>query len=343
MEKSYIKRSFLDRQANQIERVLTTMSLPASVQGGQVTDRWIRYLLEPAAETQASDVIQAADAVADAIGSNGIRVADRGDGIAIEVPRMQGKVLRLLPLLHAIHELPTLSAIVGMQTSGKPLILDMSKPSTWHLLALGRAACGKSELLRTLLASLCLTSRRSQLNVLGIDIGGHELGFMEAIPHILTDLATDRDFANELILWLAQEVQRRMLIGISRPHLVLFVDDFAWLGAERSQKVLTALNEIVLKGFDSGVHVIGASREPISLPMYSAQKRGGLVTAVAAHDGDGNEEEKAGRFLMKAGASSRIVDAAFLSVRDLDTFVQLVNSGWRTVSTPSGTGIESRS
>jgi DNA segregation ATPase FtsK/SpoIIIE-like protein len=341
MEKSYINRSFLDRQANQIERVLSTMSLPARVRGGQVTDRWIRYHLQPAAETQASDVIKAAESVADAIGTNEIRIAGRGDGIALEVPRIQGKVLRLLPLLHAIHDVSPLTAVIGMQTSGKPLILDMNKPSTWHLLALGQEGCGKSELLRTLLASLCLKSKRSQLNVLGIDIGGHELGLLEALPHVLTDLATDRDFANELILWLAQEVQRRMQIGVCRPHLVLFVDDFAWLASERSQHVLTALNDILLKGFDSGVHIIGASKEPISLPMHSAQKRGGLVTAYSVHDSDGSAEKKAGRFRLKAGASSRIVDVAYLSARDLDTFVQLANTGWRSVGSPSGIDIES--
>jgi DNA segregation ATPase FtsK/SpoIIIE-like protein len=343
MEKSFLNRSYLDRQANQIERVLSTMSLPARVQGGQVTDRWVRYHLEPTAETKTSDVLQAAEAVADAIGADGVRMANRGDGIAIEVPHMRSKVLRLLPLMHAIHEMPALNALVGMQTSGKPLILDMNQPSTWHLLALGRAGCGKSELLRTLAASLCLTSKRSELNILGVDIGGHELGMIEAIPHILTDLATDREFAKELILWLAQEVRRRLQIGIRKPHLVLFVDDFTWLDTERSQQIHKALNEIVLKGFESGVHVIGASREPISLPLHSAQKRGGMVTALAAQDVDRNADKKTGRFHMKAGASSRVVDAAFLSARDLDTFVHLVNSGWRSVKTPSGIGFESRS
>lgn len=337
MEKSYLNRGYLDRQANQIERVLKTMSLPARVQGGQVTDRWIRYRLEPVDETQINHVLQAAETVADAIGARGIRVAERGDGIALEVPRMQRTALRLLPLMHAIHELAALNAVIGMQTSGKPLILDMNKPSTWHLIATGDAGCGKSEMLRTILASLCMTSRRSQLNVLGIDIGGHELGLIEALPHVLTDLATERDFANEIILWLAQEVQRRVRIGVSRPHLVLFVDDLSWLQAERSQRVHTALNEIVLKGFDSGVHIIGASKEPVSLPMRSAQRRGGLVTALPPKN---STEDKLGRFRLKAGAENRIVDVAFLSVRDLDTVVQLVNCGWKSMRMPSGLGIE---
>ncbi len=343
MEKIFLNRSYLDRQANQIERALRTMSLPTRVQGGQVTDRWIRYHLEPAGDTQADHVLQAAEAVADAIGARGVRVAERGDGIAIEVPRMRGQALRLLPLMHAIHDVPALNAVVGMQTSGKPLILDMNKPSTWHLFAMGQSGCGKSELMRTILASLCLTSRRSHLSVLGIDIGGQEFGLIEALPHMLTDLATDRDFAKELILWLAQEVQRRLQIGISRPHLVLFVDDFTWLSAERSQHVLTALNEIILKGFESGVHVIGAARDPIPLPMRSAQKRGGLITAVPTRNANGGYEEKAGRFQLKAGASSRVVDVAFLSVRDLDTVVQLANSGWRSMLIPSGKGIENPS
>ncbi len=332
MEKAYINRSYLDRQANQIERVLKTMSIPARVQGGQVSDHWVRYQLKPTSEMRATHVVQAAEAVADAIGAEGIRVAERDDGIAIEVPRIRGKALRLLPLMHAIDDIPEMSAVIGMQTSCKPLILDMKKQRTWHLMAYGRAGCGKSELVRTLLAAMCLTSRRSQLNVLGIDIGGRELGMIEALPHMLTDLATDSDFAKQLIFWLVREVQRRLEYGISKPHLVLFVDDFAGLAAEEDRSVVAALNEIVMKGFESGVHVIGASRERISLPMHSARLRGGLVTAVPLENENGGSEAKSGRFRLSTSSVRRDVDVAYLSVRDLDTVVQLANSGWRPTS-----------
>ncbi len=329
MEKAYLNRTYLDRQANQIERALTTMSIPARVQGGQVTDQWVRYLLEPTGEMRAMHVEQVAEAVADAIGATRIRVAERGDGIAIEVPHIRRKALRLLPLMHAIDEISGMNAVIGMQTSGKPLILDMNKQRTWHLMVYGKAACGKSELVRTLLASMCLTSRRSQLNVLGIDIGGRELGLIEALPHMLTDLATDRDFAKELIYWLVREVQRRLEYGISKPHLVLFVDDFAGLAAEDDRSVVAALNEIVMKGFESGVHVIGASRDRISLPVHSAQQRGGLVSAVPIENINGGSGNKTGRFRLSTSSVQRDVDVAYLSVRDLDTVVQLANSGWR--------------
>jgi DNA segregation ATPase FtsK/SpoIIIE-like protein len=332
MEKAYINRTYLDRQANQIERALTMMSIPVRVQGGQVTDRWVRYHLEPTGETRATHVVQAAEAVADAIGAEGIRVAERSDGIAIEVPRIRRNALRLLPLLHAIDGIPAMSALIGMQISGQPLILDMKKQRTWHLMVSGRADCGKSELVRTLLASMCLTSRRSQLNVLGIDIGGRELGLIEALPHMLTDLATDSDFAKELIFWLAREIQRRLEYGISKPHLVLFVDDFAGLAAEEDRSVVVALNEIVMKGFESGVHVIGASRDRISLPVHSARQRGGLVTAVPIENKNDGSGAKNGRFRLSTSSVRRDVDVAYLSVKDLDTVVQLANSGWRPIS-----------
>jgi DNA segregation ATPase FtsK/SpoIIIE-like protein len=332
MEKAYINRTYLDRQANQIERALTTMSIPARVQGGQVTDQWIRYRLKPAGDMRVTHVAQAAEAIADAIGAEGIRVAEHGDGIAIEVPRVRRNALRLLPLIHAIDVIPAMSTLIGMQTSGKPLILDMKKQRTWHLMAFGRAGCGKSELVRTLLASMCLTSRRSQLNVLGIDIGGRELGLIEALPHMLTDLATDSDFAKELIFWLVREIQRRLEFGISKPHLVLFVDDFAGLAAEGDRSVVVALNEIVMKGFESGVHVIGASRDRISLPMHSARQRGGLVTAVPMENKNGGPGVETGRFRLSTSSVRRDVDVAYLSVRDLDTVVQLANSGWRPAS-----------
>lgn len=329
MEQSFLNRTYLNRQADSIERALNSMSIPAKVQGGEVGKRWVRYHLAPVSGTHANQVLDAAEAVADAIGVIEVRVAEERKGFAIDVPLQEGNELRLLPLLHALQDLSAMTAVVGMLTSGKPLLLDLNRRATWHLIASGPEGCGKSELMRTLLVSLALTSRRSQLNVLGIDIGGRETAMIEALPHALTDLATDVDFAKELLMWLAGEVLRRLQSGITHPHLLLVVDDFERLTLVSDAEILSVLNEIMLKGFESGVHILGASRDPILWPQRSVKQQGGVVAAVTVpHEAQGVSVTP-GRFRFNAGSETSVVDVAWLSVRDLDTAVRLANAGWR--------------
>jgi DNA segregation ATPase FtsK/SpoIIIE-like protein len=339
MSKAHLHQAYLNQQADRIERALSSMALPAKVQGGRVGERWVRYHLTPVSGTQSHQVTQAADAIADAIGVMEVRVAKEPRGLSVEVPVQQGVELRLLPLLHALPNLAPLTAVVGMMTTGSPLLFNLNRRSTWNLLVTGAGGSGKSELIRSLMISLALTSRRSQVNFLGIDMGGRELAVLEALPHALTDLATEPGFARELILWLGLEIERRLATGIEQPHLVLVIDDLDWLEREQDAEALSALIRIGRQGIAAGVHYLAACRSPLSSTLSELRGARGLVEAGPLEADTSQGELVVGRFQFVAGRDVSEADVAWLSVRDLDSAVRLADAGWRAVGMPALSGV----
>lgn len=91
---------------------------------------------------------------------------------------------------------PRGQAIVGMRSDGRPAVLDLLRPGTQRINILGAPGTGKSELLRTILASLCLSHSPAELRCLLVDPGGRELAAIAALPHALggTPAATLADF-----------------------------------------------------------------------------------------------------------------------------------------------------
>ncbi len=329
MGESFLQRPYLDRQADSIERVLSSLDLPARVQGGQVGNHWVRYHLTPVSGTRADKVVQMADEVAEAIGVSGLRIAERSQGLTIDVPLQQGTELRLLPLLHALPGLSASTAVVGMSIEGRPLLFNLTRSSTWNLFVYAPKGYGKSELLRTLLMSLALTSRRSQLSMLGIDIGGRELAVLESLPHALTDLATEPRFAEELLTWLSEEAGRRLTAGVVNPHLVLLIDDLEWLTDKREEHALAALKHIGQVGVDVGVHFLAAAQAPLPSSLRDLTDHRGVVEVVPDENTFLKGKTSVGRFQFISNSDIITADVAWLSLRDLDTASKLAVAGWR--------------
>jgi DNA segregation ATPase FtsK/SpoIIIE-like protein len=329
MERAFYRQAFLDRQADQIETTLSALAVPARVAGGVVKEDRVQYHLAPAVGTQKEDLLRVADNFAHGIGVDDLRFDQTVEGITVDVPFQRAKGLRLLPLLHAMGALEAMSAVIGMTDDGHPLLLDFNLPQTWHVLVTAPAGAGKSELLRTILVSLALTTRNSQVRFLGIDLSGRELSLLEALPHGLTDLATSPEYAAELLVWLSEEIDRRVIASFDRPHLMLFIDDLISLLHALGSGSVQTIEHILAMGAEAGVHVIAsqpALRDPRVEHLFNGQP---VVRAFAPVEGFG-EEQPVGLFHFETRRFNRTVEVAWLSLRDLDTAVRLALAGWRT-------------
>src|SRR3972149_2605851 len=192
-------RADFEQEADSIERVLAALSLPIRVRGGQIREGRVRFLLSEQASGMRRELRGARGAVAAALGAPQVGLEQQGPGLALEVQQPSRENLRLRPLLDLLGELPPLHLALGMGGDGRPLVIDIASPSSWHLLAAGEAASGRAELWRSALIALALGTAPLEARMLGIDLSGRQLALLEAVPHALCELASEPRFADELL------------------------------------------------------------------------------------------------------------------------------------------------
>ena len=171
---------------------------------------------------------------------------------------------------------------IGVDGDG-PLMIDLVHDGP-HILVAGTTGSGKSELLRTLIASLAATVDAQRVNFLLIDYkGGSAFDRCAALPHtvgVVTDL--DGRLTARALTCLEAELRRReralRQAGVDDiatyhrrqldegrldplPRLVVVVDEFAALVSELPQFV-DALIDVGQRGRSLGVHIVLATQRP---------------------------------------------------------------------------------
>lgn len=248
-----------------------------------------------------------------------VRLHSDGDGWA--GPGSQAD-LPLLKLERAVGELPSLSALLGITSRGVPLIVDLLRPETGHLLAFGPEGVGKSTLLRTAMASICLHSSPSQVGLFAIDLGGVELSLFEAIPHRLAPPAWELDDACQLLIWLEAEVGDRLERGINSPALILMIDDLDWVSDPDQAQSLHSLRELLRIGVAAGLHVLAAGSRLPGFLRHPDQDGVVLATSTSRE-----WARSPGDFAFKAANWTASAQVAFLSALDLNQLVVRLRGG----------------
>jgi len=328
---SPLSEDTLNFQADRIERVLASHRVPVRVHGGSVTPRWVRFLLTPAPGAKVSTVRGLSEELAMALGADDVRVARSGESIAVEVPRTDAEPVRLLPLLRNVPSLPPLTACLGLTDDGRPLLLRLPSPDVAHVLVAGATGSGKTELIRSLLASLALTNRQSRLQLALIDPKQRGLQPLADLPHVLPGggLASDPAAAQALLERLVAEMERRDREGVSSPRIVVAVDELLDVLQTGGKAVEALLTRLAQRGREAGLHLVAGAQKPSSTalgPMLKANFPVRLVgrvgsaedARVAAGVAGTNAEKLLGRgdFVLVAAGQQIRFQAAWLKGED---------------------------
>lgn len=337
------RRRVLEMQADQIEAVLAKHQVRTRVKGGTVTPRFVRFRLVAEAGTRVAKVARLTEEIALELGARDARIYRRGGEINVEIPHHAPEPVRLLPLCAKLKTLPPVTAVLGCDDDGIPLLVRLPAPDVAHILIAGTTGSGKTALMRTLLTSLAMHNRQCDLQIILIDPKRRGFARLASLPHVLGGVHAELGQVQQRLAWLLAEMERRDRSGSSRPALVVAIDELADLVQTGGQAVEQALARLAQRGREAGIHLVAATQKPTSAQIGSAIRANlpvRLVGIVAGKDEarfatglrDSGAEKLTGRgeFLLVAKGESIRFQAAWLGPSDFNHVVARLASGTAT-------------
>lgn len=328
-------RASLERQADCIEAVLARHRAPGYVQGGVVTPRFVQFKLRPHPDAKISKIAGLGEEIALALGCARVRIARDGAVIHIEMPRTDPAPVRLLTLQNSLEQIPPCTAILGVEESGQPLLLRLPAANVVHVLVVGTTGSGKSALARTMLASLALRNGPEEVQMVLIDPKGRAFSPISQWPHVRRHALGDSTAAVVELTRVVDEMERRDRQNISRPLLVVAVDELADLLQTGGKAAEAALTRLAQRGREAGIHLLCCTQKPSANLIGSAIKANfpvRLVGSVASRDearyasgiSDSGAEtlEGKGDFLLVTRGEATRFQAAWIGETELQGLVR---------------------
>jgi S-DNA-T family DNA segregation ATPase FtsK/SpoIIIE len=337
-----MQRQELEMQADRLELVLREYKAPARVTGGNVTPRWIQFLLQTAPGIKVKRVESLSREIALALGASAARVSTQGGAVRVEVPRPDPQPVKLLRLCGRLPPIPLGTAVLGLAEDGAPLLLRLPSPDVAHVLIAGTTGSGKTALVQTMIVSLALGHRRSQLQLVLIDPKGRAFEQLSELPHLLKPIVGEVEQAVQVLDELVQVMEARDRSRLTEPQIVIVLDEIADLVQTGGREVLDKLGRLVQRGREAGLHVIGATQKPSSSVLGSLVKAnfpvrlvGRVVSSedarVAAGIGGTQAERLTGHgdFLAVAGPGVTRFQAAYISAGEMASVARRLARGQR--------------
>ncbi len=368
------KQKDLELQSDRIELVLANYKAPARVTGGVVTPRMVQFHLAPAAGTRISKMQALADELALALGVTHVRVSRRGGNVQLEVPRQEAgsgqSQIKLLSLMTRLDRpLPPGTATLGMCDDGAPLLIRLPSPDVAHVLVSGTTGSGKTVLCQTMILSLAMTHRRSQLQFVLVDPKRRAFAPFASLPHLMWPVVGDPTEAVRALNELVRIMERRgmndangvtaplrvtpgqstrlgnprgMGQGASVPRIVVVLDELADLMQVGGRALGAPLTRLAQRGREAGIHVIACTQKPSSQVMgalvranFPVRLVGKVVSPedarVAAGIGGTGAEKLAGHGDFLAVASGQVLrfQAAYVGPAEMEQVVTQMGSAPR--------------
>jgi len=332
---------WLEYYADKIEALLDSHKLEAVVSNVQVSPRWVRFILDLGYGTKISSVQSLSEELSLVLETPGVRVVRSTRELAIEAPRSIPEPVYLKSILKEISMLPPVTAILGLSSEGEICTLPLMAPEVTHVLIGGATGSGKTELLRTMLLSLALFNRQSQLQMILIDPKRRGFTPLTGLPHLLEPVAHSEESAEALLTYTVEEMERRDKEGAPpTPRIIIAIDEVSDLLSTSGKNIEKLLIRLAQRGREAGFHLILSTQRPsasavpgsikANLPSRLVGKVASGQEALTAAGLPGTNAELlagTGDFIAVTGGQTTRFQAAYTGPSDINHIIHSVSSG----------------
>lgn len=206
------------------------------------------------------------------------------NAVGVEIPNIEMTPVRLIELLEDVPEKlqdEKLLVALGKNLMGKNMFGTLNRMP--HLLVAGATGAGKSVAINSMIATILLRTKPSEVKLLLIDPKKVEFQVFADIPHLIAPVMSDAveaakglnvvvkimdnrydKFAAEGARNIASynELASRNLLLKPMPHIVVIIDELADLMAVAGKEVEASIQRITQLARAAGIHLVVATQRP---------------------------------------------------------------------------------